>query len=215
VSKIASLTELARNNVIFTKALWKLVTILSNWPRRETSRSYITPGITLDLGALSPSDCEHAVRYFRLDESYPYLTEEDLPQSLSIMKWSDSHLAPDLEGVVDLDESHKIHKQWPDEWQLSYGARARLLGRGPLTLDIDALGHESGSKPVFPEAVVVENLILRRQYYRHIAPDALRKLFSEAFTSVRSFRHEFWVQDVGTGSWGYGNMRGKHFTCMV
>ena len=44
----------------------------------------------------------------------------------------------------------------------------------------------------FPRVEAVTELVVRRQYYRDIAPGVFSKLLKESFTSLQKFRYELW-----------------------
>lgn len=67
------LFDIHRNNVIFTKALWKLLDILSPWEKSDIDHHQ---NLTLELSAHSPSDSQHMFQDdLRIQNTYPYLAE--------------------------------------------------------------------------------------------------------------------------------------------
>jgi hypothetical protein len=62
------------NDDIFSRAVWNLLIILSKWTGFAQSRQ----GLTLELGAYSPSDSKHTFRDFHLEHNYLYQEEKDL-----------------------------------------------------------------------------------------------------------------------------------------
>ncbi|POR32516.1 Uncharacterized protein TPAR_07266 [Tolypocladium paradoxum] len=66
------------NRSILTRALMKLLRVLSKWKRSGClRRDQGQRGLTLELGAYPPSDLRHVFRDFRLEDDYPYRIEAD------------------------------------------------------------------------------------------------------------------------------------------
>jgi hypothetical protein len=140
----------------------------------------------LDLGAFSHSDSKHAIRDFRLDESYPYLTEEDLSDHAAY--WQ-AYKEPER-LTTGLDPHDCPAWALASQGAIYHGSKERLLGSRWLTLDVR--GFDKGAQLLFPTAAIVDAFILRRQYYRLIHPSLLEKLFRDATPGLQYFRHEFW-----------------------
>ncbi|RDL35090.1 Uncharacterized protein BP5553_07021 [Venustampulla echinocandica] len=150
------------NNGIFSKAVWNLLIILSKWTRSACSRGRggRQQGLTLELGAYSPSDSKHTFRDFRLEHDYPYQERNDLE-----MDWDTYKLRADRLG---LDSLNDLYHRWVDGHRdrLSLESKQRIMGT--LTIDLD-LPEFSAFSHIFPKVEIITGLLIRRQFYRKIA----------------------------------------------
>ncbi|KAG6362337.1 hypothetical protein INS49_010567 [Diaporthe citri] len=65
--------EAVRNNVVFTKSLWKLLDILSRWEKTDANHGQ---QLALELSAHSPCDSEHLLKGdIEHQDDYPYRAE--------------------------------------------------------------------------------------------------------------------------------------------
>ena len=181
-----------RNDIVFTRALRKLTESLSSWERT------LHTSLLIELGAYSPSDCKHTFRDFRLTEQYPHHCK--YPISVYEMKRLDR--CPqrlDLSREVML-QSYKAYlasiprrttrSQYCPGWahaqqgEPSLGARRRLLG---------TVGHPMHQRDwKFAAVEAVDELRIRRHFYRNISARILGRLLEESFTRIRIFTHEKW-----------------------
>ncbi|KAK0727211.1 hypothetical protein B0T26DRAFT_799282 [Lasiosphaeria miniovina] len=171
---------MGKNRSTFTRAILRLLAILSNWP--QIIPSY-RKGITLDIGVYSPSDCRHQFRDFHLDEVYPMQEVRDV---FADPLWEAYTEHKARRGLATLDDSHH---SWSNG-QRSYiplTSRLRLTREMSLSFNLP----QFKSSQTLPQVPAVDELVIRRQFYWQIAPDTLRKLL-ESFTCLVSFRHEGW-----------------------
>ena len=158
-----------------------MLVILSKWTGVAGSRRQ--QGLTLELGAYSPSDSKHAFRDFHLEQDYPYQERKDLETNFEAYKLRADELG--------LDSLNDPYHGWIDGHQdnLSLEAKQRIMG----TLTIKSnLPEFSAFSQAFPKVEIVTGLLIRRQFYRKIAAKSLPKLLRETFTCLRWFRHEAW-----------------------
>jgi hypothetical protein len=158
-----------------------LLVILSKWTGVAGSRRQ--QGLTLELGAYSPSDTKHAFRDFHLEQDYPYQERKDLETNFEAYKLRADELG--------LDSLNDTYHGWIDGHQdnLSLEAKQRIMG----TLTIKSnLPEFSAFSQAFPKVEIVTGLLIRRQFYRKIAAKSLGKLLREAFTCLQWFCHEAW-----------------------
>jgi hypothetical protein len=181
VSRCNHIANFNRNNNAFFNSLWDLLFILSKWvgfvgTRRED-------GVTLELGAYSPSDCKHKFRDFHLEENHPYGEFNDIKSYVNAYKQRIDRL-----GLGTLNDPYhgwvNGHQECP-----SLGSKQRLMGT--LTVN-DNLPQLSIYPYTFPNVEIVTGLLIRRQFYRKIAAKSLDKLLRETFTCLRWFNHEAW-----------------------
>lgn len=158
-----------------------MLVILSKWTGVAGSRRQ--QGLTLELGAYSPSDSKHAFRDFHLEQDYPYQERKDLETNFEAYKLRADELG--------LDSLNDPYHGWIDGHQdnLSLEAKQRIMG----TLTIKSnLPEFSAFSQAFPKVEIVTGLLIRRQFYRKIAAKSLGKLLREALTCLQWFRHEAW-----------------------
>ena len=158
-----------------------MLVILSKWTGVAGSRRQ--QGLTLELGAYSPSDSKHAFRDFHLEQNYSYHERKDLEANFEAYRLRADELG--------LDSLNDPYHGWIDGHQdnLSLEAKQRIMG----TLTIKSnLPEFSAFSQAFPKVEIVTGLLIRRQFYRKIAAKSLGKLLREAFTCLQWFRHEAW-----------------------
>lgn len=174
-----------RNDDIFSRAVWNLLIILSNWTGFSCGcgcgRRY--QGLTLELGVYSPSDSKHTFRDFRLEHDYPYQDKKDLERDYGAYR----RRAARLKLNPLNDPSHG----WVDGHRdaVCLGSKQRIMGMLAINL---SLPEFSAFSQTFPKVEIVTGLLIRRQFYRKITAKSLSKLLREAFTCLRWFRHEGW-----------------------
>jgi hypothetical protein len=175
------IANLNSNDDIFSRAVWNLLVILSKWPGSSGSRRQ--HGLTLELGACSPSDSKHTFRDFHLEHNYPYQEEKDLETQFKAYK-----LRADALGLDSLNDPH--HGWMNGHWEgVSLEAKQRIMGTLTINSNLPAF---SAFSQKFPKVDIVTGLLIRRQFCRKIAASSLGMLLSEAFTCLQWFRHEAW-----------------------
>lgn len=159
--------------------------ILSKWSGLNRICGYdrYQQGLTLELGAYSPSDPKHTFRDFHLEQNYPYQEKNDLETNLDAYR-----LRADRLG---LDSLHDPYHGWVNGQRdhISLGSKLRMMGT--LTCNLNHPKFSLFSQE-FPMVDIVTGLLIRRQFYRKIAVASLGKLLQEAFTCLRWIRHEGW-----------------------
>ena len=171
-----------RNRAIFTNTIWNLLVVLSKWKRR--SHGELEHRLVLDLGVYSPSDSQHAFRDFRLEDDYPYLVKEDLDETFEAYHLAYGEPTRETKFPTGCPTWVVACREAP-----SYRSRLRVTGTQPLKLNFRDI--EEGPLR-FPRVKAVKELVVRRQYYRDIAPGVFSKLLKESFTSLQKFRYELW-----------------------
>ena len=162
-----------------------MLVILSKWTgfARNRGRGRHQQGLTLELGAYSPSDSKHTFRDFHLEHDYPYQEKKDLEKN-----WGAYKLRADRLGLDSLNEPYH---GWTDghRGDVSLESKQRIMGT--LTINLN-LPEFSAFFQTFPKVEIVTGLLIRRQFYRKIAVNSLGKLLRETFTCLGWFRHEGW-----------------------
>jgi len=173
------------NDDIFSRAVWNLLIILSKWTgfARIRGRGRRQQGLTLELGAYSPSDSKHTFRDFHLEHNYPYQEEKDLETHLEAYR-----LRADRLGLGSLNDPYH---GWVDGYRDGVSLESKQRIMGTLTINLN-LPEFSAFFQTFPKVEIVTGLLIRRQFYRKIAVSSLGKLLRETFTCLRWFRHEGW-----------------------
>jgi len=179
------------NDTIFLGTLSVLMNLLSAWDARPT-RARCGGAFTLDLGVYSPSDGQHALRDFRLSETYRIGAGRDLYEAYEKSLEEDSH-----------DEIN----QCPG-WERTLNGKPLLLGakKRLLATLCDANSEWVGElckQHRIIQAPLVTALHIRRQYYRHISPHMLGRLLREGLPGLRSLRHETWAHPWSRGQSDY------------
>ncbi|OBT39478.1 hypothetical protein VE00_10120 [Pseudogymnoascus sp. WSF 3629] len=169
------------NNAVFFRALWNLLFILSKWIGFVGSRRQY--GLTLELGAYSPSDCKHTFIDFHLEEIYPFQPVNNTERLIDAYKRRFDRLG--------LDTLNDPYHGWVNGQRegLSLGSKQRIMGT--LTMD-DGLPELSIYPYTFPRVEIITDLRIRRQFYRKIAAKSLDNLLRETFTCLKWFCHEAW-----------------------
>jgi hypothetical protein len=163
-----------------SRALWNILIILSKWTKSVQSRSRRQQGLTLELGAYSPSDSKHTFRDFHLEQGYPYQEGKDLEPHWEAYQLRASRLDTIIDPYHGWVNGHQNH--------ISLGSKQRIMG----TLTVKHLPEFSTSSQTFPRVEIITGLLIRRQFYRKVAISSLSKLLYEAFTCLQWFRHEGW-----------------------
>ncbi|KAH6686955.1 hypothetical protein F5X68DRAFT_240421 [Plectosphaerella plurivora] len=180
-----SLKETCQNSQTFMLALLKLTKIMSNWPAQRRR------GITLDLGAYSPSDNQHGLTDFRLSKDYPtrYAASADMYERHRkevLAKSKQDGVAERCPGWTRIYCGRNLEKN----------ARERLLSSLVLVqmpADHPDNGIGLDRSILFASAPVFDELWISRRCYRHISPGVLQQLIRQGLPGLRHFRHEMWT----------------------
>ncbi|KAM0276102.1 hypothetical protein ACHAQH_007075 [Verticillium albo-atrum] len=173
-----------QNNRDFIRTLRTLLILLSPWSESENG------GITLDLGAYSPSDARHTFRDFRLAEDYPYTAGLPLPQE---------HIQlPGFDGPSPVGY---------DPCPARFLARRNGVTPGAMKRTISTICHEApvsfppGSQyPLanewktysLPVVTVITALVTRRHYSRIISSNLTSKLLRQCLPNIETLHLERW-----------------------
>lgn len=186
--------EAIRNNVLFTRSLWKLLDILSTWEKRDENHGQ---QLTLELSAHSPSDSQHLLKGdAEHEDDYPYRAGIDTQR-----KYIEDH-TPVIRPPLSLQKSLRMSNHFHDHNllfmpyslgmdNLNEDSAKRLIS--PLKFDFFRVPKRAGQpRWRLPEVKMVSSFLMRRQYHR--APDgvALKTLVGESLTGLRSMRLERW-----------------------
>ncbi|KAK5995240.1 hypothetical protein PT974_03639 [Cladobotryum mycophilum] len=172
-----------RNDEIFVNTLRDFLRILSKWKRPENS------GLTLDLGACSPSDGRHTFRDFRYAENYPY--GPGYKYKRSFHKY-ENHSR----------ELYNAEEETCPGWINANNGEPSLAARR-RALSIIANSRASHFARLFrlprakrqqrpPKVKAITVLRIRRHYSRIISSGMLTKLFEQSLVKLQSFHHEKW-----------------------
>ncbi|KAK4196152.1 hypothetical protein QBC40DRAFT_235024 [Triangularia verruculosa] len=182
------------NNALFTRALIRLLDILSQWKRKDALKEHRAKGMVLELSAHSPSDVQHHWRHlFPLREDYPYRPLDDHSPYIEFSR-------EDKEECGSLtDEFHHIEKGDLRLRNVPHGARARLFGRSLLDFNFRncPLRRKRRTRTKLPQVELVTGLCFRRQFYRSLRPVVVGRLMKESFPCIQKLNYEFWYQNVG------------------
>ncbi|TPX13504.1 uncharacterized protein E0L32_005975 [Thyridium curvatum] len=205
------------NEIYLTDTLWNLLSVMAAWrrPRPGLYRGILEEGITLDIAVFSPSDCKHTFRDFRLCPDYPLQSRDPALMDfvVSPAKFLRTHRhSRKTFGLKEPVDDHDC-RGWNRVPVLgeSIGAIARITGERPLNLDFSDFSFHSERR--FPELPVVSQLVLRRQFYRSVAPNVLSKLLDESFTCLTAFSHEQFPDGFGGHNHGIFGTDYVDFLC--
>lgn len=170
---------------MFTSTILELLQILAV----GTQARYGVRGLTLEISAHSPSDIEHVFRDFRMKDSYPFRSEDDLDG------WHEDHLES-LHMKTAVHTWMTAYNDAPrDHLNLGFqlegrlrpipGAIERFLG---TPLDFDRC-HP------LPKVPIVRGLLFRSQFYRQLSPTALGRLFRQSLVSAEWLTLERWCRN--------------------
>ncbi|KAH7358866.1 hypothetical protein B0T11DRAFT_330612 [Plectosphaerella cucumerina] len=167
------------NTIMFLNTLRELTTIMSSFD------ASCHPGITLDLGAFSPSDGEHSFRECRFSRDYRYGAAQHVykhhSQEVLAQKRTQAVLSssgcPGWKRVCDLTNPSR-----------SEGSERRTYA----TIGDRCNCPDCWSFYVlqFEPVPIISALVLRRHYHRHISPVYLAELIHKSLPKLQSFRHE-------------------------
>ncbi|KAM7209730.1 hypothetical protein V8F20_000133 [Naviculisporaceae sp. PSN 640] len=168
-----------RNNITFTKAVIDLMAVLATWPRPQD----LEHGLTLELSAFSPSDSKHAFKYFRLEQSYPYLNFRELDPKLTAYK---THLKANRSLHDPAHGWTKGHQEPPDQ-----GSKLRIQGSLRFLPELVEPSLRTRWEYLRVQAVVW--LMVRRQFHRKIPTELLADLLHRVCPSLEGFHHGSWL----------------------
>lgn len=166
-----------RNNVTFTKAIWRLLSILSTWERCDPDQD-----LTLEFSAYSPSDPHH---YFQdnpgLQTSYPNLDPISIQRDYIIRYKQDVS-----SGESQLNDAfHGFSAgQYTSSTAIPHLSRARNIAERLIRpLEFDFSGIPANERRL-PEVKMISTFTTRRQFYRDLCPHTFGKLLQEALTGL-------------------------------
>ncbi|ROV96612.1 hypothetical protein VPNG_09011 [Cytospora leucostoma] len=181
---------ISRNNIAFTNALYRVLVVLSAWKLTKSSID-THRGLTLELCVFSPSDTKHRFKDFRLEDTYPYVSSEDLPPAL------DGYADYEANRAARDDRLRDKEHRWLNgkhSGRPTLGSRKRILGTSPLTFDFSEFTTRRGwTERVLPKAPIITGFLIRRQYYRIVSAQAIHKLMTQSLTNLQSWRWERWL----------------------
>ncbi|RSL77595.1 hypothetical protein CEP51_008944 [Fusarium floridanum] len=171
--KPESATNIKENNRSFTSAMTVLLNSLSSW---EGTRG----GLTLEINAHSPSDQIFHRSEGEVHDDYPIRFEEDLEDWPSFLEYLRGKKTARVTSIaVPLRERR---------------AAARRLRGTPLELlPQRRKGGTAGSANNLPSVPIVKGLVLRRSFFRGIAPESIATLLRERFVALESFYLQRWI----------------------
>ncbi|KAI3391329.1 hypothetical protein diail_7520 [Diaporthe ilicicola] len=182
--------DFPRNNVVFTKDLWAILSILSNWEKSDTNHGQ---DLTLELSASSPSDSQHSFRdYPGLQDDYPSLCQASTQRDYIVRYGQDITRGDKQLNDPFHDFSGGQHNSvQPQSWRSDQFVAERLIR--PLLLDTFGVRFKRGqSKKSLPEVKMVSSFLLRRQFFRELHPIALCRLLRESLVCLRRIHYERW-----------------------
>lgn len=179
------LADLRRNNTLFTKVVWKLLEILSNWEKVDANHDQ---KLTLELSAYSPSDFMHKLQLDAVDQdNYPYRAGTSAQKDY-IARYNKDSGRLNINRYCSRLHDHNLLQRFGDDG-LDFAKRP--ISR--LDFDPFRVKFKPGqSQSHLPEVRMVSSFLLRRQHYRSLSNNALRRLVKESFTSLRELRFERW-----------------------
>ena len=176
--------HVSRNSTIFTGAVWSLFRYMSTWDKSATHPE----GITLSLGAVSPSDSEHWLRNYHLHESYAYSTyapHELLDNFSGYTRYAES---------IGLDNLHDPQHGWHNGHSY-FGDLLRTTAK--VAIDVGLL-RLKGGRTWLPKVPAIDKLDILRGSYRNIEATSFHRLIRDALPGLRELRNERWDRLVPT-----------------
>lgn len=151
-----------------------LLNSLSSW---EGDRG----GLTLEINAHSPSDQIFHRSEGEVHDDYPIRFEEDLMDWPCFLEYLRDKKAA---RVTSIAVPRKVRR-----------AAARRLRGTPLELlpQRQKRGTGTGSTNGLPRVPIVKGLVLRRSFFRGIAPESIATLLRESFVALESFYLHRWI----------------------
>lgn len=186
-----NLADLCRNNIIFTKAVWRLLEILSQWEKVDADHGQ---ELTLQLSAHSPSDVTHKLMLNAVEkDDYPFRAGISAQREY-IMRYYKDDVAMLLNEIRNLSHDVNSISRVPfGAWDLYAGRTFAERPLSRLDFDLFRVNLNAGQRPSrLPEVKMVSSLLLRRQHYRTLSNNALRTLVEESLTGLRDLRFERW-----------------------
>lgn len=177
-----------RNDNIFSNALWKLLDVLSRWEKLDPNHGQ---ELTLELSAHSPSDSMHGLNRYAEDQ-------DDYPYRASIFAQRD-YIERYYKDAVRLKINHyerlgHIYSSVNHINDPTFAVTAPNDAQNLAERAISLLKFDYASKYQLrlPEVKMVSSFLMRRQFYRSIGYQTLRRLVAESFTALRELRFERW-----------------------
>ncbi|KAH7266178.1 hypothetical protein B0J15DRAFT_534266 [Fusarium solani] len=170
--KPESATNIKENNRTFTSDMTVLLNSLSSW---EGTRG----GLTLEINAHSPSDQIFHRSEGEVHDDYPIRFKEDLKDLRSFLEYLRDKRAA---RVTSIAVPRSVRR----------GAARRLRGT-PLELLPQRQKRGTCSTNNLPRVPIVKGLVLRRSFFRGIAPESIATLLRESFVALESFYLHKWI----------------------
>ncbi|RSL43744.1 hypothetical protein CEP53_011555 [Fusarium sp. AF-6] len=172
-NKLESVTNIKENNRTFTSDMAVLLNSLSSW---EGTRG----GLTLEINANSPSDQIFHRSEGEVHDDYPIRFEEDLEDWPYYLEYLRGKKAARVTSIaVPLRERRAVAR--------------RLRGTPLELLPKRRKGGTAGSANNLPSVPIVKGLVLRRSFFRGIAPESIATLLRENFVALESFYLHRWI----------------------
>ncbi|EFQ34223.1 F-box domain-containing protein [Colletotrichum graminicola] len=180
------------NDEVFIDVLRRFMNIMSAWPKREHNS-----GITLDLGAYSPSDGRHGFRDYRFSDQYQYGAPYTSHEQHADVLWRAQEAVENQKSTCPgWTRNNNVKCSSP-----SLPSQKRLLAtlgdfRRQHFSKVFTEGHrDTPPHPILkgiPSAPAITSLVLPRHYYRPISLLVIGCLIRQGFPSLQSFRRETW-----------------------
>ena len=135
-------------------------------------------GLTLEINAHSPSDQIFHPSEAEVHDDYPTRFKEDLEDLPSFWEYLQDKRAA---SVTSIAVPRSVRR----------GAARRLRGT-PLELLPQRQRRGTGSTNSLPRVPIVKGLVLRRSFFRGIAPESIATLLRESFIVLESFYLHRW-----------------------
>lgn len=153
----------------------RLLAMLSSWPQQQGSSS--PPHLSLEVSAMSPSDTQHAVRYFEMEPDYPFQFKEDIARPRRIVKYTARKLSNIPATPHRLQNANRRARSW--EMKRIHGTPLDIR---PWRL-VDRRGRRN-QRPRLPPAPIVKAFIMRQHCRRTISVASLVQLFQQSLLEV-------------------------------
>lgn len=175
-------TEIKQNDTIFTNAIRHLLQALALLSADKNGE-----GLTLEFSASSPSDSEHFFKsWYHLQKDYPHLGDTRAQQDYIRNNGQKPWVSDPAHGFGSLfyrmSWARKLAIEEGPDGQKERRQYSRRLVR-PLKF--------AHNQVKLPEARIITEFVIRRQFFRDISTRSLRKLL-QSLPSLRILRRENW-----------------------
>lgn len=192
------IVDLTRNNILFTKALWMLLDILSTWKRDESTHR--SP-FTLELSARSPSDAKHIFQDIaELQGDYPHFLDSSAQKEHLVRRRNELATHPIQ------DPPHHFFNAERYFWVAGTRMYVKYRTMRILRLDFSGISESDrrqtpNSTTRLPQVRMITSLLIRRQSYSQLHPGDLGALFTDSLTGLCHIRLEKWRAPCRSGGW--------------